>query len=136
VTTADPTTLGTINLGTSLVRVLGFQARNWASSAKAGAGTDATERIKLVDANGQIVFLDAADRDYKSQNTFVWFAADDTVTGLTGTVFADATGAAAGATGVPVTQLVASPVTVSVTGSNTATDYLEVYLFVQYDLMK
>jgi hypothetical protein len=132
--TASPTqTLGTVNLGTSLARIVGFQARNWASSAKAGGGTDALIGVKLVDANGQIVYLDAADRDYKTQNTFVWFAPDDTVTGLTGTVFADNTGAATGATTGNITQLAASPVTVSVVNAGTATDYFEVYLFVEYD---
>ena len=133
VTAASPQTLGTINLGTSYARILGFQARNWASSAKAGAGTDATQQVKLVDANGQILYLDASDRDYKSQNTFVWFAPDDTVTGLTGTVFADNTGAATGATTGNITQLAASPVTVSVLNGGTATDYFELYLFVEYD---
>lgn len=132
-TAASPQTLGTINLGAGYARVLGFQARNWASSAKASAGTDAAITVKLVDANGQIGYLDAADRDYKSQNTFVWFAPDDTVTGLTGTVFADNTGAATGATSGNVTQLFASPVTVSVLNGGTATDYFELYLFVEYD---
>lgn len=128
---ADPTTVGTVSLGTPYARVLGFQARNWASSAKAGAGTDATLRVKLTDANGMIFYLDATDVDYKTGNVFTWFSHDDTVTGLTGTKITDATGAAAGATGVPVKVIMASPVTVVVTLATTATDYFEIYLFVE-----
>lgn len=132
-TAASPQALPSLSLGVGLARILGFQARNWASSAKAAGGADAAQTVKIVDGYGQIVFQDAADRDYKSQNTFVWFAPDDTVTNLTGTVFADATGAATGATSGNVTQLVGNPLTISVLNGGTATDYFEIYVFIEYD---
>lgn len=125
---ADPTTVGTVYLGSKYAKVLGFQVRNWASSAKAGAGTDATLRVKLTDNNGQIFYLDAADKDYKTAAVWRWIRSDDTVTGLS-YVPGDATGAAVPADSA-ITPIVASPVTVVVTGATTATDYFEIYLYV------
>jgi len=128
VTSAATTVIGTISLGAGYGLVLGLFGRNWASSAKAGAGTDTAERIKLTDAALRVFFLDAADRDYVGGKTLILTGQDDTATGLT--PFAvDATGAAAsaGAGGLLVVQ---SPVTVEIQNAGTATDYFEVYLLV------
>ena len=126
VTSAATTVLGTINLGASYGVVKGFVARNWASSAKAAAGVDALEKVKLTDANGLVFYLDAADRDYKTAQVTVAIAGDDTATGL-GYIPVDATGAASGA-GIEV--VVKSPVTVEVQDAGTATDYFELALLV------
>jgi hypothetical protein len=133
--------LGTITLGAAYGRVVGFQAANWASSAKATEGTDALCKVKLADATGRIFYLDAADRDYgatsgptgsaSSSGTTIFFGQDDTVTGI-GDIYVDATGAAAanagGGAGGAVVQ---SPVTVTVIDAATTTDYFEVYLYVE-----
>lgn len=129
VTTAATTVLGTIALGAAYGRVHGFVARNWASSAKAGAGTDALEKVKLTDADGIVVFLDAADRDYKTAAVNVAFAQDDTSTGLSVTS-TDATGAAATA-GAGNQWVAKSPITVEVQNAGTATDYFELSLLVE-----
>jgi len=129
VTSASTTVLGTITLGASYAKILGIVARNWASSAKAGAGTDALEKIKLTDAASKVVFLDAADRDYKTAEVTLLIAADDTATGLT-PIPVDATGAAASA-GAGISLIAKSPVTVEIQNAGTATDYFECYLLVE-----
>ncbi len=127
-TAASPQTLGTISLGAPYARVVGIIARNWASSAKAAAGTDSAIKISLTDANGMIFYLDASDRDYKTATVFLMLRPDDTLTGLTYAVV-DSTGAAA--TADESFPIVASPVTVKATNGGTATDYMEVYLIVE-----
>ncbi len=129
VTTAATTVLGTVSLGAPYGVVKGFTARNWASSAKAGAGTDALEKVKLTDAAGNVFFLDAADRDYKTAAVVLAIGADLTGTGLTA-IPVDATGAAVEAAG-GVEVVVQSPITVEVQNAGTATDYFEVSLFVE-----
>jgi len=129
VTNTNPKVLGTVDLGSRYCKVIGFYAHNWASSAKAGDGTDAAEIVELKDADGVIFYLDAADRDYKTApGKKVFFKLDDTVTGLN-VVGADATGAAAGAT-TPLDVVVKGPVTVTIRNCGTATDYFEIYLIV------
>lgn len=119
--------IGTIYLGAAYAKVLGFTARNWASAAKAGAGTDTAAKVKLTDANGVIFYLDAADDDYATASVTKFIRADDTLTGL-GFEVVDATGAALAGAGENL--VVASPVTVTVLNGGTATDYFELYLFV------
>lgn len=129
VTASATTTVGTISFGAPFGVVKGARVRNWASSAKAGAGTDTAQKLKLTDAAGVIFYLDAADRDYATAQVDLVFAGqDDTATGL-GTTSVDATGAAAtaAAKGEFVAQ---SPVTVTVLDAGTATDYFEVSLLV------
>jgi hypothetical protein len=129
VTTAATTVLGTISLGAPYGIVKGFTARNWANSAKAAAGTDALEKVKLTDAAGIVFYLDAGDRDYKTAAVNVAFTQDDTASGLSVTPV-DATGATATA-GSGAEQVVQSPITVEVQDAGTATDYFEVSLFVE-----
>lgn len=131
VTSAATTVLGTINLGAAYGVIKGFQAQNWASSAKAAPGVDAAEKVKLTDAAGIVFYLDAADADYNDAlgRRVILAGQDDTATGL-GAVAVDATGAAAtaGAGGEFVAK---SPVTVEVQGAGTATDYFELALYVE-----
>lgn len=126
---ADPKTVGTVGLGASYGRVHGAVVRNFASSAKAAAGTDTAVKLKLVDANSDIFYLDASDRDYATAEITLSIASDDTATGL-GVTPVDATGAAATAgSGQP--PVVKSPVTVIVINGTTATDYISVDLLVE-----
>lgn len=137
-TTAATTVLGTISLGAPYGRVFGFQAANWASSAKAAEGTDAAEKVKLTDAAGRVFFLDAADVDYGATSgptpttggTYVFFGGDETTTGLTDR-HVDATGAALSSQAGQKGAIVQSPITVEVQNAGTATDYFEVSLFVE-----
>lgn len=126
---ASPVTLGTIGLGSKFAFLRAIRARNWASSAKAGAGTDTAVKVKITDNNGDIVFLDAADRDYATAEVTLYPSADDTTTGL-GITPVDATGAAATAgAGSPI--IMESPVTVVITNGGTATDFMTVDLIVE-----
>lgn len=129
VTSAATTVLGTISLGAQYGKILGIEARNYASSAKLAAGIDSAEKIKLTDADSKVIYLDAADRDYKTALVTLLPMVDPTATGLT-PIPVDATGAAItdGASG---TLIAKSPVTVEVQDAGTATDYFEVYLFVE-----
>ncbi len=132
--------LTTVSLGAAYGRVFGFQCANWASSAKAAEGTDTAQKVKLADATGRIVFLDAADRDYgatsgptgsaASSGTTIMFGQDETVTGI-GDIHTDATGAALSSQAGLKGALCKSPVTVSILNGGTATDYVEVYLYVE-----
>ena len=126
---ADPTDLGTIGLGGSYGILRSIRARNWASSAKAGAGTDTAVKIRIIDANSDIVYLDASDRDYATAEVTINPTQDDTVTGLN-VVATDATGTAATAgAGAPI--IMQSPVTVRVVNGTTATDFMTVDLLVE-----
>lgn len=126
---ASPVTLGTVGLGASYGVVKGIVARNFASSAKAAAGTDTAIKLKLVDANSDIFYLDASDRDYATAEVTLVISGDDTATGLDITPV-DNTGAAATAGGA--TQFVAkSPITVIALNGATATDYMSVDLLVE-----
>lgn len=120
---------GAKSLGTKYARILSIRARNWASSAKAGAGTDTAVKIRLTDGNNDVVYLDAADRDYATAEVTLNPTQDDTATGL-GVIPVDATGAAATAgAGAPI--LAQSPVTVAVLNGTTATDFMTVDLIVE-----
>jgi hypothetical protein len=101
-TTATPVTIGTVGGGNAGVgpsrqyaALRCIEARNFSSSAKSAAGADVLGRIEIDDADGRILFLDAADRDYATALVRLIVVRDVTATGLTnyGTVV-DATGAA------------------------------------------
>lgn len=127
--TSTTTTLGTIGLGSKFAKLLQIRARNWASSAKAGAGTDTAVKVKITDNNGDVVYLDASDRDYATAEVTLAPTQDDTATGL-GVTPVDATGAAATAgAGGPI--VMESPVTVVVLNGATTTDYMTVDLIVE-----
>ena len=129
-TASTTQSLGTISLGAAYGRVLGFSARNYSSSAKTAAGTDALMEVKLTDAEGRVIYLDAADRDYKTALVTIFFQQDETATGLSDLKL-DATGAALSSQGTSVGAIAASPVTVTALNGATATDYFEVYLYVE-----
>lgn len=126
---ADPVSFTAVGLGTKYAKLLAIRARNYASSAKLAAGTDSAVKIKITDANSDVVYLDASDRDYKTAEVTLNVSQDDTATGL-GVTPVDATGAAvtAGA-GTPI--IMQSPVTVTIINGTTATDYMEVQLLVE-----
>jgi hypothetical protein len=129
---ADPTVLGTVGLGARYGKVKRISARNWASSAKAAAGTDALEKIELKDADGIIFFLDVADRDYKTARVDLSLAYDDLNTGLG---FTQVTGigslwvATEGQAIEP--PIVKGPITITIRNGTTATDWFEIDLFVE-----
>ena len=129
---ANPQDFTAVGLGAKYARLVGIRARNWASSAKAGAGTDTAVKIRLTDNNGDVVFLDAADRDYATAEvTLQVNGVDDTTTGL-GVTGVDATGAAIGASeGAAGGPIMESPVTVRIVNGTTATDYMTVDLMVE-----
>lgn len=128
-TSATPVAIGTIGLGASFGKLLGIRARNYASSAKAGAGTDTALRLKIVDNNSNVVYLDAADRDYATAEVILAIGQDDTATGL-GTTAVDGTGAAATA-GASVPIVMKSPIVVSAVNGGTVTDYLDIFVRVE-----
>lgn len=129
-TSAAPVELPKVGLGAPYGRVFGIVARNWASSAKAAAGVDVLGRIELKDDNGDIFYLDAADRDYATAEVTLAIALDDTLTGLN-VIAVDSTGAAAAA-GEPVANpVVRSPITVTARNFATTTDFLTVDLLVE-----
>jgi hypothetical protein len=128
-TTATPVTIGTVGLGAKYGILREIRCRNWASSAKAGAGTDTAIKVKLTDNNSNVVYLDATDRDYATAAVVLVPSLDDTATGL-GVTPVDATGAAATAgAGAPI--IMESPVSVIIVNGGTATDYVQVDLLVE-----
>lgn len=131
-TAATPQTLtpAAVGLGAKYGRLLGFTARNYASSAKAGAGTDTAIRVKIVDNASRVVYLDAADRDYATAAVHVVPSLDDTATGLSYTA-TDATGAARGVAESGGDMFMESPIVVSIVNGGTATDYVQVDVYVE-----
>lgn len=128
-TTATPVNLPRVGLGSKYAKIHQIVARNWGSSAKAGAGTDTAIKLKITDNRGLVVYLDASDRDYATAQVVLQPTADDTATGL-GVTPVDATGAAATA-GAGAQIVAESPVTVAVVNGGTTTDYVEVSLVVE-----
>lgn len=129
-TSSATTTLGTVSLGAPYGRVYGFTARIYASSAKAAAGTDTASKFKLTDADGRVVFLDAADRDYATAAVNLFFGQDETATGLSD-LHVDATGAALSSQAGQKGAIMKSPVTVATANTGTATDYASISLYVE-----
>jgi hypothetical protein len=132
VTAAAPTTLKEkLYIGGRAGTIIRIDARNWSSAARTAAGADVLEKIKITDAAGKVVFLDAADRDYATAKVSLIPHVDDTLTGITITPV-DATGAALAAgqvnsPGIPVR----GPIKVEVLNCGTATDFFEAELYVR-----
>lgn len=118
-----------LGLGSKFAELLEIRARNWASAAKAAAGTDVLQRIRITDNNADVKYLDAADRDYATAEVTLAPVLDDTATGL-GVLGVDATGAvrAAGSGGKIILE---SPVLVAVVNGGTATDFFTCDLIVR-----
>jgi len=118
-----------LGLGAPFAKLLSIRARNWASAAKGAAGADVLTKIRITDANGDIVYLDAADRDYATAEVTINPTQDDTVTGLN-VIATDATGATATAgAGAPI--IMQGPVLVAVVNGATATDFFTCDLIVE-----
>ena len=125
----EPLLPNPLNLGAKFATLRQIRARNWNAAAKASAGTDTAVKIKITDYNNDVVYLDAADRDYATAEVTILPSQDDTATGL-GVVPTDATGAAATAgAGAPI--VLESPVVVSILNGGTATDFMTVDLIVE-----
>jgi len=122
--------LPTLGLGAKYARIVEIVARNWASSAKAAGGTDALMKIQIVDARGVVVYLDAADRDYKTATVTLIPAEDDTATGLT-SLKVDSTGAVRAAAEATTGIIAQGPVVITALNGATVTDYFEVSLTVE-----
>lgn len=128
-TATDTLTPSPLNLGGKYAILRTIRARNWASAAKGGAGTDTAIKIKITDNNSDVVYLDASDRDYATAEVTINPTMDDTATGIN-VVPTDATGAAATAgAGAPI--VLESPVTVIVLNGATTTDYFTCDLIVE-----
>jgi hypothetical protein len=117
-----------VNLGAKYAKLLAIRARSWASAAKAGAGTDNAVKIEITDYNGNIVYLDASDRDYKTAEVVLLPTQDDTAAGAALPVDATGATATAGAGGPIVLE---SPVRVAILNGGTATDFMTVDLIVE-----
>lgn len=107
------TVTGTLSLRSKYAQLLGLSAQL--------TGTDVLTRLRVADADGRVVYLDAADRDYKTAKVHLLPQQDDTLTGLT-PVHVDATGAAATATAGAPMPIIKSPLTLAVINGGTAGD--------------
>ena len=136
-TSAAPVVLGTVGGGPGtggFAALRAIIARNFASSAKAAAGTDVLGKLEVKDAAGRIVFLDAADRDYATAEVRLNVVRDTTATGLSDGTFVDATGAAiamAAETEASSPQPFQLPFTVTARNFGTTTDFLTVDLLLE-----
>lgn len=106
-TAASSTASLTKSLNAKYAQILGFRARS--------VGTSVTQKMKIADADGRIVFLDAAAVDYDTAELDKTLLVDPTVTGLTQVVPRQATGASFQAgIGRAEPPLVRSPITFTV----------------------
>lgn len=126
ITTTTPVS-GTVGFGATAASATGYGRILGANVLL--TGTDTAIKLKIADKDGFILYLDAADRDYKTAEVRLVFVLDDTTTGLTGYLPVDATGAARaageGSTGLPPCR---GPVTVSILNGGTVTDSVRVDL--------
>jgi hypothetical protein len=119
------TVANTLNLPAKYARILGF---------KCGlTGTDTAVKLKITDADSRVLYLDAADHDYKTAALVRSIVADDTLTGITPQVV-DMTGAAMGAAqnaGKGGTAVARSPVTCEISNGGTAGDIVTLDLYIE-----
>ena len=109
-TAASSTATKTMSLGSKFAQICGFKALS--------VGTSTTQILEIKDADGRIVFLDAAARDYDTAAKDNVLFVDPTVTGLTRVVPRQATGASFQAgIGRAELPIVRSPLTVTITAS-------------------
>lgn len=106
-TAASSTAYKTVSLGCKYAQILGFRALS--------VGTSTTQKMKIADADGRIVYLDATAQDYDTAALDKTLILDATVTGLT-QVVPRANHGASGQAGVGIMQLplVRSPITFTV----------------------
>jgi len=105
------TSTKTVNLQSKFAQVLGFRALS--------VGTSTTTRLEIKDADGKIVYLDAADKDYDTAELDKILLLDPTVTGLTQVIPRQNTGASFQAgIGRGELPLVRSPLTVTATSQD------------------
>jgi len=110
-TAAATTSTKTVSLDAKFAQILGFKALS--------VGTSTTTRLSISDADGKIVYLDAADKDYDTAALDKSLIIDATVTGLTGVVPRNNTGAAIQAgVGRIEPPLVRSPITMTATSQD------------------
>lgn len=114
------TVTGTMSLGAKYAQILGISALL--------TGTDVTTRLRIVDADSKVIFLDAADRDYKTAKVHLQYQHDDTTTGLSW-IPLDATGAAVTAASGAATPLAKSPLTLAVINGGTAGDVVAIDVY-------
>ena len=125
-TAAATTALKVVSLDSKYAQICGFRALS--------VGTSTTQKMKISDADGKIVFLDATAADYDTAELDKVLVLDATVTGLTQVIPRDASGAApqAGVGIIPGLPLVRSPITFTVSDSEgndevvTATVYYKI----------
>lgn len=130
-TTDTDLTPNPLNLGAKFVELLEIRARNFASAAKAAAGADVLVKIEITDNNGDVKYLDAADRDYATAEVTLAPVQDDLATGL-GVTPVDATGTARAATeGATSPIVLESPVRIAILNGATTTDFMTVDLIVK-----
>lgn len=109
-TAASSAATKVISLQTKFAQVLGFRALS--------VGTSVTQTLKITDADAKIVYLDAAAADYDAAELDKVLIMDATVTGLTGVVPRDTTGAAVQAgIGRVDLPIVRSPLTIDLGAS-------------------
>jgi hypothetical protein len=109
-TAASSAATKTVSLGTKFAQILGFRA--------VSVGTSTTQILSIVDADSKIVYLDAAARDYDTAELDKIILYDPTVTGLTGVIPRQNTGASFQAgIGRADPPIVRSPITVNLTAS-------------------
>ena len=109
-TAASSTATKTMSLRSKFAQILGFRAKS--------VGTSTTQIMEIKDADGKIVYLDAAAADYDTAEIDKVLNLDATVTGLTQVVPRGSTGAAVQAgVGRVDLPIVRSPITFTVTAS-------------------
>lgn len=111
------TITGTLNLRTEYAQILGFKALL--------TGTDTAVKVRITDADSRIVYLDAADKDYKTAAIQRVFHQNDDATGLSVTSF-DSTGAAAIAEFSAPSPIVRNPLEIAVVNGGTAGDVIDI----------
>lgn len=116
------TVSGVLNLASPYARITGISAL--------AVGTDVLTKIQVVDADSTTVYLDAADRDYKTARVNLLPTVDVTTTGLTFTPV-DSTGAAITAAkgGGEGLMVVKSPLTISYINGGTAADTVNIRVY-------
>jgi hypothetical protein len=113
----------TFNLRSDYIRPLGYKILL--------TGTDTAVKLRITDADSRIVYLDAADKDYKTAAVISQLATDDVVTGVAG-LSADSTGVLSAVAQINSTSVIKNPIKVAIVNGGTAGDTIAFSLDYEY----
>ena len=121
---ATPATVTTgFNARSEFIRLLAFDILL--------TGTDTAVKLRITDADSRIIYLDAADKDYKTARIFTPLVTDDVTTGTT-VVANDSVGVAVAAAQHSPMPVCRAPLEIAIINGGTGGDVIDLNIEYEY----